>query len=128
MNLNQAIRHCSTRAYRHHELNKIISVKEISAYADLTGDFNPVHVEDNVVHGTFLLGLISGVIATNYPRAKLIDLSANFKQACRAETNINIKVSMPTNPRKITLAPFVITSLEKEECIVDGNVKVLLRK
>ena len=58
---------------------------QVLQYAELTGDFNPVHLgdgksamnrssykiqpdkDDGVVHGALLLGLVSGLVATRLP-------------------------------------------------------------
>ena len=131
-NIESMIHHCRRHycgnPYRQYELKKRVTKKEIRAYADLTGDYNPVHLQDNVIHGTFLLGLISGVIATNHPHAKMLDISANFKQSCHADTEIFLSVNVPIKTRKISLAVFKITDIEKGESIVDGNVKILFSK
>ena len=129
--IESMIRHCRhycANSYKQYELKKRVTKSEVKAYADLTKDYNPVHLQDNVIHGTFLLGLISGVIATNYPNAKMLDISANFKQSCYADTDFFLSVNVPVKTRKICLATFKISDVEKGESIVDGNVKILLSK
>ena len=44
-------------------LVKTITRKEVIQYADLVNDHNPVHLAEDhkgIVHGTYLLGLVSG--------------------------------------------------------------------
>ena len=38
-----------------------ITKEDVAEYGELVGDHNPVHKD--IVHGTFLLGLVSGVMA-----------------------------------------------------------------
>ena len=117
------------RAYctevQHHQLFTI-SKKDVVAYADLTGDKNPVHIEQNIVHGTYLLGLVSSVIAKNYSGSKLVDLQAKFGNPCIAKTSVQVEVSMPNKTRKLTSAPFSIRDAETRNILVSGKVKILL--
>jgi len=52
-------------------LSRTITKEEVLQYAELTGDFNPVHLgddkDDGLVHGALLLGLVSGLVATRLP-------------------------------------------------------------
>ena len=58
-------------------ITKTITLEDVEAFAALTGDYNPVHVDDayaagtlfggRIVHGMFLAGLISAVIGTTMP-------------------------------------------------------------
>ena len=44
-------------------LVKTITRKDVTLYADLVNDHNPVHLAEDgqgIVHGTYLLGLVSG--------------------------------------------------------------------
>ena len=64
---------------------RTITDTHISAYADLTGDFNPVHVDEayarttrfggRIAHGMFTAGLISAVLGNGLPGPGSIYLS-----------------------------------------------------
>ena len=59
------------------EITKIIEQADIDAFADLTGDHNPVHVDEEfakttrfgrrIAHGMLTASLISSVLANNLP-------------------------------------------------------------
>ena len=58
-------------------LERLISAEDIKAFADLTGDDNPVHLDEEyakgmvfgrrIAHGAFLAGLISAVLGNKLP-------------------------------------------------------------
>jgi acyl dehydratase len=49
-------------------VTRIISQEDVSNFANLTGDTNPLHFEGDkpIVHGALLLGIVSGIIGTRY--------------------------------------------------------------
>jgi 3-hydroxybutyryl-CoA dehydratase len=70
-------------------LSKIISIKDIEAFADVTGDFNPVHVDEDsasrtrfkgrIAHGLLSAGLVSAVLGTELPGPGGIYLSQDLQ-------------------------------------------------
>ncbi len=71
------------------ELSKTISEYDIYQYAELTGDFNPSHINEvwaqknifgkRVAHGGLVAGLISAVIGTKCPGPGTIYMEQNLK-------------------------------------------------
>jgi len=59
------------------EISKVVTEKDISAYADLTGDKNLLHIDadyakgtifgQRVTHGMLVAGFISAVFGSNFP-------------------------------------------------------------
>ena len=59
------------------EFSKQISEKDITTFAEITGDFNPIHFDESyakttrfrkpIAHGVITAGLISAVIGTKLP-------------------------------------------------------------
>ena len=59
------------------QIEKIFSLEEVIDYAKLTGDNNPLHVDseyakesrfgENIVHGMFVMGVISKILGTVLP-------------------------------------------------------------
>jgi len=70
-------------------LTKVISAADIIAYAEITGDTNPVHLNDDIArktrfkgriaHGMLSAGLISAVLGTKLPGPGGIYLSQTLK-------------------------------------------------
>jgi 3-hydroxybutyryl-CoA dehydratase len=67
----------------------VISAQEVDAFAQLTGDVSPLHVDDafarqsgfpgRVVHGAFLAGLVSRLIGVYLPGANGLLLALDLK-------------------------------------------------
>ena len=59
------------------EMSKTVTEKDILDYADMTGDYNPIHVDEEaakktifggrIAHGVYALGLVSAVLGTKMP-------------------------------------------------------------
>ncbi len=70
-------------------LEKVLSSEDVFAYADLTGDHNPVHVDEayaaetmfkgRIAHGMLTAGLISAVLGMRLPGPGAIYLSQSLK-------------------------------------------------
>jgi 3-hydroxybutyryl-CoA dehydratase len=77
------------------ELTRTITAADITAFAELTGDFNPVHVDEEfakttifktrIVHGAFVASLLSAVMGTELPGPGAIfrTLSLNYRAPVR---------------------------------------------
>jgi 3-hydroxybutyryl-CoA dehydratase len=71
------------------ELSKMITDEDIRAFAELTGDFNPVHTDDEyarttrfgrrIAHGMLGASLISAVIANKLPGRGSVYLSQTLR-------------------------------------------------
>lgn len=71
------------------EFSKTISESDVYTFAEVTGDFNPVHIDcvkasktifkKQIVHGLLSASLISTVIGTKMPGNGTIYLSQNLK-------------------------------------------------
>jgi 3-hydroxybutyryl-CoA dehydratase len=71
------------------EFSKTITDEDVNAFADLTGDHNPVHLDDNyasgtrfgrrIAHGMLTASLISSVLANRLPGEGTVYLSQSLK-------------------------------------------------
>ena len=71
------------------EMSKVITSEVIMAFAEATGDFNPVHVDEEagkaslfgerIAHGMLGAGLISAVLGMKLPGAGALYLSQSLK-------------------------------------------------
>jgi 3-hydroxybutyryl-CoA dehydratase len=69
-------------------LEKNISEKDIVTCAEMTGDYNPIHLDDEaakelgfsckIAHGVFSIGLISAVLGTKMPGPGTILIEQKF--------------------------------------------------
>jgi 3-hydroxybutyryl-CoA dehydratase len=68
---------------------KTITEADINAYANLTGDFNPLHIDEEyaqttrfggrIAHGMLIVGLVSTVLGTKLPGPGAIYVSQQIK-------------------------------------------------
>lgn len=86
---------------------RIITAEDVRTFAQVTGDDNPIHVDEAyaretrfgkpIVHGVFLLGIISKVLGRDFPGhgSVAVALSCRFLRPVPvgAEVTIEVKVS-----------------------------------
>lgn len=91
-----------------------ISAEDVRLFADLTGDDNPIHVDEEyaqatrfgkpIVHGVFLLGIISKVLGRNFPGhgSIAVGISCRFLRPVPvgSEVTVEVKISEKNNKRK----------------------------
>lgn len=119
-------------------IEKIFSLEEVIAYAKLTGDNNPLHVDseyakesrfgDNIVHGMFVMGVISKILGTVLPGNGTIYLGQDvkFKKPVYVNQKVMIQVEITQIEEERNLI-YLSTSVWDTEgkCLVEGNAKVL---
>lgn len=94
--------------------DRFISADDVQTFADITGDDNPLHVDEEyaresrfgrrVVHGVFLLGLISKVLGRDFPGhgSVAVAISCRFLRPVPvdSEVTVEIKISEKIEKRK----------------------------
>ena len=118
-------------------LEKIFSLEEVVAYANVTGDDNPLHIDEeyakgsrfggNIVHGMFVMGVISKVLGTQLPGNGTIYLEQDIKFKRPVYVNkkvfIEVEITGIEDDKYIYLSTMVFD--EERRCLVEGNAKVL---
>ena len=117
---------------------KTISEADIYAFAGITGDFNPVHVNEEyarqsrfkkrIAHGMLSASLISTVLGTDLPGANTIYLSQEVKftapvyigDTLTAEAEV---VEKREDKRILTLKTTVVN--QEGKTVVDGQAKAM---
>ncbi len=117
---------------------KTISEADIYGFAGITGDFNPVHVNEEfakkgrfkkrIAHGMLSASLISTVIGTDLPGANTIYLSQEVKftapvyigDTLTAEAEV---VEKREDKRILTLKTTVVN--QEGKLVVDGQAKAM---
>lgn len=99
-----------------------ISAEEVQRFAEIVGDLNPVHLDaeyagksffkKRIVHGAFLIGLISKVLGMDFPGQGTIYISQSsvFKRPVYVDTTVSVEVKVAE----------VIA--EKRRLVLDTNV------
>ena len=83
--------------------NKIISKNDVLKFAELTGDYNPLHVDEeyaftsifkiNIIHGMFCASLFSTLVGMYCPGKRCLYLSQNLNFRKPAFYNDILKIS-----------------------------------
>lgn len=85
---------------------RTISQEDVNTYAEVTGDDNPIHVDPEyakdtrfgkpIVHGAFLLGVISKVLGRDFPGhgSVAVNLSARFLRPIPVGSTIQVEIKV----------------------------------
>jgi len=110
---------------------RIIITKEMSAaFADVSGDYNPIHLDEDaasqsifgrpVAHGIYLVSLFSKLIATHYPGPGSIYVSqqVDFKAPCYIGDEIVITVKLKKQQGSIYFLDTIISGKNNTTLII----------
>lgn len=120
-------------------LAKTITDDDIRAFADLTGDYNPVHLDDEfarttrfgrrIAHGMLSAGLISSVLANKLPGTGTVYLSQtlSFVAPVYPGDTVTARVTV-TKVREdkpiVTLETVCVN--QRDETVIKGEAVVLV--
>ncbi len=113
-----------------------ITKELVEKYADLIGDRNPIHLDENyaktttfkkrIAHGMLVSSFISNIIATDFPGEGSIYLSQNLKflKPCYLEDKLKYVIEQVD---KINSKFYLNTKVynQTKELILDGSAVVL---
>ena len=86
--------------------SRTVTMDDVRAFADVTGDDNPIHVDEEagrqsrfgrpVVHGVYVLGLASKVLGRDFPGpgSIAVSLSAKFLRPVPVGEEVTIEVKV----------------------------------
>lgn len=86
--------------------SRTVSADDVRAFAEVSGDDNPIHLDEAyaattpfgrpIVHGAFLLGIVSKVLGRDYPGhgAVAVSLSARFLRPVPVGSEITVEVKV----------------------------------
>ena len=121
------------------ELIRTLTERDVMAFAEVTGDFNPVHVDadaaaassfgERIVHGMLTASLFSALLAMKLPGPGAIYLSQSlrFLRPVKIYDTVTARVeivSIDIARRRLTLATFVRN--ERGKNVIDGDAVVQL--
>jgi acyl dehydratase len=91
---------------------RFISAEDVRAFAEVTGDDNPIHVDEAyakksrfgkpIVHGVLLLGIISKVLGRDFPGhgSIAVSLSARFLRPVPVGSEVTVEVKITEKVEK----------------------------
>jgi 3-hydroxybutyryl-CoA dehydratase len=121
------------------EVSKTIGEHDVYTFAGLTGDFNPVHVDEvaagrsrfgsRVAHGMLAAGLFSAILGTKLPGPGTIYLGQELKflAPVRFGDTVTAHVELLELRTDKPIAVFRTWAVnQKGETVIDGKATVLL--
>jgi 3-hydroxybutyryl-CoA dehydratase len=121
------------------EVSRTISAADIDAFAQLTGDDNPVHLDEafaaqtqfggRIAHGMLSAGLISAVLGTQLPGPGAIYLgqSLRFVAPVRPGDTITARVEViELWPEKRRIRLQTTCTNQEGETVIHGDAQMLL--
>jgi 3-hydroxybutyryl-CoA dehydratase len=123
------------------EISKEIMENDINSMAELTGDFNPIHIDEDfakktrfkgrIAHGVLSAGLISAVLGMHLPGPGAIYLGQTLKFLNPVRVGDTLKaeaVVTKWRPEKNILYLDTICSNQNGDTIVEGEAVLLIEK
>jgi 3-hydroxybutyryl-CoA dehydratase len=121
-----------------HNYSQVVDDKLVRAFAELTGDRNPIHLDDDtakksrfgqrVAHGAILFGIISKVLGMDMPGVGTIYLS----QVCNFKLPVFIGDTVTLEAKIVEILPKSVarisTVIKKQtgEVVMDGEAQAKL--
>lgn len=117
------------------EQTRTISESDVLAFAAVSGDFNPVHVDadaaaaspfgERIVHGMLTASLLSALLAREIPGAIYLSQTLNFLRPVKLGDTVSAHAAITeidADRRRLTLATTVRNARGKS--VVDGVATV----
>jgi len=123
---------------RKHTFSEVVDDKLVRGFADVTGDHNPIHVDDEfakktkfgqrIAHGGILFGIISRCLAMEMPGPGTVYLSqlVNFRFPVFINDTVTLELTitelLPKNGAKIS----TVIKKQTGQMVMDGEATVKL--
>ena len=120
------------------EYSKQVSDSDVMSFAEITGDFNPVHVDADaaaktrfggrIAHGMLSAGLVSAAIANRLPGPGAIYLAQTlrFTAPVRLDDTITVKLTITELLPKKKVKLSTVCRNQKGETVLDGEATILM--
>lgn len=121
------------------ELEKLITAEDVEAFARITGDFNPVHMDEEfarstrfggrIAHGMLSAGLVSAALATKLPGPGAIYLAQTlrFTRPVRIGDTVTVRVEvLEVNADKQRVRLSTACRNGRGETVLEGEATVLV--
>jgi len=118
------------------ELTKTITESDVSRFAELSMDYNPVHLEEEfarktrfkgrIVHGMLTASLVSAVIGTVLPGKNTIYLGQNLKFTAPVYPGdtVTARVEVTEKKEKNLLKLYTTATRQDGTTVLEGEAKV----
>lgn len=120
------------------EYSKVVSDEDVRLFAKVTGDFNPVHIDEaaaaksrfggRIAHGMLSGGLVSAAIANKLPGEGSIYLAQTMRFTAPVRIGDTITVSLSViellSKKRVRLA--TVCRNQNGETVLDGEATILV--
>jgi 3-hydroxybutyryl-CoA dehydratase len=122
------------------ELTRVVGTADIEAFAEVSGDVNPVHLDDayartttfggRIAHGMLSAAYISAVIGTKLPGPGSIYLSQSmrFRRPVKVGDPVTARVTVKALDEKRGHATFETVCEVNGKTVVDGEALIMVPK
>jgi len=109
---------------------RTITDNDLTSFADISGDYNPLHIEDKVIYGMFLGALVSRLIGMELPgkKAMLIKECMEFKMPARVGDTLMVKGSVIFKSQSSRLIELLIEIRKDKKLLASGSAHVRVLK
>lgn len=126
---------------QYYEFDKVISEEDVVKFAEVTNDYNPLHMDEEyakttifkgrIAHGMIGAGVISGGLAMHLPGqgTTYLGQELSFKGPVRIGSKIKVRLEIIEiiEKTKFTIAKLQTTCFdESEKVVIDGVATVIL--
>ena len=117
-------------------IRHVISEQNVAQFADLSGDHNPLHVDDSyasgtsfgkrVVHGMFIASLVSELVGMRLPGkyALLMRESLEFKKPIFINETVNVMGTIVAKSEATRIIELAISVTRGDVSVVTGSAHV----
>ena len=109
---------------------RVVTSNDIIKFAEISGDYNPLHTEGGVVHGMFMAALISRLIGMDLPgrHSLLLKESLDFKKPARIGDKLKISGQVIFKSVATGIIELKVEIHNKKDLLVLGIVYVKVLK